>query len=65
MKHLFAVAVFTIIAGSCFSLAAAYKNFTDVAADHTYDISDSDVLGHRIGPSGELELVRPIQHITK
>lgn len=61
MKHLFAVAIFTVVAGSCFSLAAAFKNFNDVAVGHTYDTSDHDVLGHRIGPSGELELVRPIE----
>lgn len=63
MKHFFAIVIFTLITGSCFSLAAAYKNFTDVAVDHTYDTSDSDVLGHRVGPTGELELIRPIHRI--
>lgn len=61
MKHLFAIAIFTVVTGSCFSLTMAYKNFTDLSVGHTYDTSDNDVLGHRIGPGGELELVRPIK----
>lgn len=64
MKHLFAIAIVAVVAGSCFSLTAAYKNFTDLSVGHTYDSSDNDVLGHRIGPSGELELVRPINHVN-